>query len=617
MDTSKIESQNDELVLASQPDRRKDMRYLWMLGVVGITMLLLICHISTGWLVRMQTRSILKSDPQMIALLKDLGVKEAPGLDLSSNAVPPKTNSQIDDYAGRLKNAAKYPETLNPNDKAALLHAQVTRIVNIEGLAARYPERRAEIIGHALRYASTGLLRISRSNEAETYLRKPFNSKANDAKTSDPDHDAMEMLEGLARQGEVYDPDNAYFSIMDAVVLFAEKKDKEGLAALHRAASKPIFQDYSFAEADVDLEHREKLNGRQPVFVRTSIYAATLLPHYAQIRSMARLVTYLAAREEEQGNIKAGLAIRRDMMRCSALLRAKSTSTIGSLVGIAMFNTSTFRPGGTLSYGMSQTNWEKLSDNERAVRRIPFFASYLKQHGQESEANWVLREYEAGKTVTGIIDKATNAGVYSALTYLPLFNRWVIATISLYALVSLIALCISIYLLRCLRQEVGPLPTLVAVTICCMATILALMQGALCAMGTLLNVITNLSSSGSEVSPVNLLTVVSGLFAAGWWGKCLFAMLATGLPWLLTIWLAIASRFHRRESPTMFTTLLFKTTAIASLLMVVIYASAVTSTVAEEDRKAAEITRYIQNEGKYYADFVHAEWPPMTTETKE
>src|SRR5205823_5431780 len=96
--------------------------------------------------------------------------------------------------------------------------------------------------------------------------------------------------------------------------LLHTEHDSEALAALHRAAQKPIWQEYYEDEVNGEIKLQAGAFGRTGALDRVGIYAAVLLPQYAQLRSVARLSVVLAIKAEQSGRMGEGIAIREDIM---------------------------------------------------------------------------------------------------------------------------------------------------------------------------------------------------------------------------------------------------------------------------------------------------------------
>lgn len=574
----------------------------WLVGVAALALVSLMVLPTTGWLARLQTKTLVTRSPEVPSLLRDLGVKEAPGIDLTAQS--PKADTGGTDYAAELGRAVVYPTANQDFD------AQLNRLKRIRAVGDRFPEHRKQAISHSLRYFTSGLVRPHRDGEVETYMTgKPFTSQG----APDPRlPEALATFDRIANDGEIADPDNAYFPLMRSIGLFEAHRDTEGLAAVKRAASKSRFDDYAFDEPEAALQRSERAYGHPTAMVRQSIFSATLFPHYASLRGVARLTAYLATKTEAAGHPAEGLAIRSDMMRCAALMRSESHSAIGSLVGIAMFLIQSNRVGGSSFYtGMSEEAWKALSESEKSKRRIELFVTYATANHREDLANRVQTEYAASVTSKEIIKRGTDYGAINGFNT-RLFNRWAVSMIVLTNLLTLLALCGGMLLLRTVKRETGLIPLMVGITICCLATLLASRSEWLPAMAALQNVIANLNGSDSTALSLDLQQGMAALLSAPILGRLIVVTGSVALPWILTIALAINGRKRGQDETSSLVTGLGRSGGALCLTFTLLYATALGFTLREENRQANGIDQATHHEGRYFAQQLHTSWPPLT-----
>ena len=139
-------------------------------------------------------------------------------------------------------------------------------------------------------------------------------------------------------RGKAADPNNAFFDYARAAFLFAVKRDKEALVAIHAGSRKPDFNDYN---ADVQRAYAETL---QAIGVPRceSQYAASAGGisetsfYLARLRSNARMLSHYAQKRCKAGNAAAVQALCADGMKMGAHLRDKGNTFIHALVGIAI-----------------------------------------------------------------------------------------------------------------------------------------------------------------------------------------------------------------------------------------------------------------------------------------
>lgn len=207
--------------------------------------------------------------------------------------------------------------------------------------------------------------------------------------------------------GEQLDPDNAYFPAMAAIAHYALGQDEAAHAALHRAAAKPHWREYFEVEASGRMRRAELLHGPQNSLTETVTLAGILFPQYATLRALARVATFQAMQSEQQGNVAAGLALRRDVARVGAKLQEQSSTLIGNLVGASMVSATEQRPGGAPVLAGEPD--EQQTD---AKRTHAHFVTFLRHQGTRAdEENWE-RYTAAGNVVRTTAQHASLVSVF-------------------------------------------------------------------------------------------------------------------------------------------------------------------------------------------------------------
>lgn len=145
----------------------------------------------------------------------------------------------------------------------------------------------------------------------------------------------LETFMEVAKLGEQLDADNAYFPAMLAVGYLAERRDEEALDALLRASRKARWQDYISDEPESVIHLHTLAFGRQPAHHRMLFHFSVALPHLANLRSAARVASYLAYCADLEGNAGRAAEIRLALVRLGRLMRQQD-ETITTLVGIGI-----------------------------------------------------------------------------------------------------------------------------------------------------------------------------------------------------------------------------------------------------------------------------------------
>src|SRR5258708_7690826 len=212
----------------------------------------------------------------------------------------------------------------------------------VRPLVSRFPDN-AFVLATYMRFACMGQIAVRRPEEALLSADKPSTyAVVNNGMLPKTLADYLRA----ADTGEKLEPDNAYFPWLKCVALFGARRDKEALDTLHRAAGKKRFYEHIDQEVFANWRFTDAAYGDSGAVSRTAATMTTLFPHYAQLRAVTRISTYLAAEKEFNGKRVEGLQIRTDLMNLSALMRLDSNTVIGTLVGAATENIAISRPGG-------------------------------------------------------------------------------------------------------------------------------------------------------------------------------------------------------------------------------------------------------------------------------
>ena len=305
------------------------------------------------------------------------------------------------------------PETRDENDDPVRRNErrQTERqenLLRLQALAKRFPND-ARVPATLLLDATLGTVALRRPDLERMYTPPSKDGKPFKPAATGPSQNLPEMVAAFAdaaAHGETIDPDNAFFPAMSAVACLVQNRDGAAIAALHRAAAKPRFEDYAGTDALTRAKLLAEINGGPlPAPARMAIYASALFPHYAALRGMARDMAVLATQAEERGADSANLQIRQDLSRVGARMRIDSHFAIGSLVGIAITNLASSRFDG------KNFLTDVPSDETKAIR-LTEYITRLNDLGQKPEAVWYLAELEKGAKVKSIIHSGMDRGVF-------------------------------------------------------------------------------------------------------------------------------------------------------------------------------------------------------------
>jgi hypothetical protein len=396
-------------------------RGYWLIGLALGVLLALFLAPATRWLVRqqMETSSLL---PSASAWLSTLGVKDesTPGAVASANR------------AARAY-AARHPNDFPIQMACAIRYGTDTAASGEEGkppsflehlrpLESRFPDS-PSLYANLLRFDTQGTIMLHRV-ESDLLNGDPVRTHYG----SNPKPEQLAEYDRWAAEGERLEPDNAYFPFMRAVGLYAARRDDEALAAIRRAAGRSQWEEHYQDETEGMWRLVEGAYGDRSAISRLAVAAAVLFPHYAALRTAARVATYRAVLAEKEGHAEEGLEIRRDLMRLGGLMRARSRSLIGSLVGMAITDVAAIRPGGSppVRHPSHTGNYESDRKASRQAR-LNEYTAYLRRIGHEEEARRAEDEFRRGEQAR---DSVRN-NPYVELT--PIFNvvGWWAADLSL------------------------------------------------------------------------------------------------------------------------------------------------------------------------------------------
>jgi hypothetical protein len=353
------------------------------------TYLLLALLPASQWLIRYQSKPgfYAESEPGLFACL---------GRPDDDNPIPPDLVAQRQVKLWRQQNlteAAKYPNDYRLQFAAALQSNPAQRIGDntdsrdkakrLWQLRTRFPNE-PSLYASVLRCLTRAGVNTGRDPEQETL----------------PEHgvavpeDKVWFAE-VAAAGETLDPHNAYFPMMRAVTYFAAHQDAEGLAALHRASQKIIWDDYWTEEIEAVEVLRESTHGETGTLARFLHRNEIGYPQLNGCRAATNIAISLAVRKELAGDTGGGWKIRRDVLHCGAQMRNQSHSLTGSWVGTRITENAMSRPGG--EEVPKSVTWKK-----EAQWKENHFRAYANTIGQAKEGAIFLSERAAVQEIREI-----------------------------------------------------------------------------------------------------------------------------------------------------------------------------------------------------------------------
>ncbi|GAB4456417.1 MAG: hypothetical protein OHK0029_14290 [Armatimonadaceae bacterium] len=387
----------------------------WIIGGFGAALLLVVGLAllpQTGWLVRAQLSA---ATGKPLVSFSDTGVRE------ERNTATLRAHP--DDYLVQLAGALQGTPRATVEQDQVVINSTLSEKDRAAQLAALEPRfgSHASLYAHQLRYLTFGSLQLRRVKE-QVQIEVP-NSVGDRYGKNDNQKPAPEDVArfiALANRGAALDPQNGFFPTMLALGYFADHQDVLAHQALHFAAQKPFWNDYAMEEASARLRLITRTHGEVGSVARMAVTAAVLLPHFSQVRAMARLATAQAMAKEEQGDTAAGLQIRRDVSQLGASIRTTSTVTIARLVGVAVTAIASSRPGGAPAMGPEQVP----DGSELIEKRVAAYTTYLKSIGADAEARWYAAEHANALTMRKNITRSIENYEINVLPIYEVMLHW-------------------------------------------------------------------------------------------------------------------------------------------------------------------------------------------------
>lgn len=393
----------------------------------------------TRWLLPLQLR--LLRQPDAIGWLT--GWNMAAGVDDPSSGT----------YEALARAAAHHPNDYRMQIGLARMRgsgseSQAGYSARLRALEKRFPST-PSVYANAVRMADTRIVRLDLEPEPHPVPESETARRMRDS-------EAVALLSDTAA-GARLEPDNAYYPFMSAVALFRLHRDAEALAALERAGHCKEWREYYIDEITGQYALYCEAFGARSAFTRLAVFARVLFPHYANLRSVARVAMVLAGRAEASGDFARGAAIRTSLARCGSLMRVQSTSAIGTLVGCAIIRITSFRLGGVpdesrrAAVGAPSRQLSDERDQVRAARCV----AYLRSHGQGAAASELEHANDQASKVRDIMRKTYINARWErdVLTPVDLCVGWV-SSLTLLAHVLTILVALALFSLGFLSSDV-------------------------------------------------------------------------------------------------------------------------------------------------------------------
>ena len=360
---------------------------LQLVGVtVGVLAALLIWPASR-WIVGAQFGCLVPGRPSGFTWAGGVAGVSLTDWDVEARATHQGSVTLPDDLSIQVADAVTAPPT-------GTLSSDV-KVARLRSLATRFSDR-PSIYANMMRFATLGKVIVHRE---ELNLMDSSGSVHPERAHRQSAPDALAAFDQDAAEGERLDPDNAFFPLLRAAGLFEAHRDSEALAAIHRAAQRPLWIEYYVDELHGKWQLQDKAFGENGAIPRIAIGAATLFPHYSQIRAASQMAVVKAMLAEQAGQLEQGIAIREDLMRCGGLMRTEAPSLIGNLVGSAVALTALQRPAGAALIPAPRADNSHITSVQVRERLVAQYESFLRRAGHSEQSARAHGEAEAATKI--------------------------------------------------------------------------------------------------------------------------------------------------------------------------------------------------------------------------
>lgn len=489
------------------------------------------------------------------------------------------------------------------------------RVKRLRLLIPAFPDH-AGLYAHILRLETARDIGIRRDTEYETYMNGRSSQYTATEDTQPATPDALTNFEHDAVVGEQLDPQNGYFPMMRAIGLFAAHHDDAAVAAVLRAAQKPKWDDYTGEETEAVWRIAKQAFRSRSTVIHAALHASVPLPHFKELRKLARMAAFKAAQMEKAGKMEEGIALRQAGIGCGALVRTFSNTQMGGYYGAEMSEVQWLRPGGAAPIALPG---DMPPDKKNAIRRDAFL-TFLKQSGHEAEAGRAQTQFEAARSARAILDKSADPE-YTPPTRqaFGLTSGWIVGNVLLVNAVEMFLLTVVTMALVRRKRRMAPLmnerrdnPLIPAVTI--VTTLLIFLAVAVqtewgSGFGGLRGVLHTLSYTGGDPdSPARFLEP-PGAFSTAGPLQIAAVLLSITVPIVVLASLILYSL--QRDQELEFTLLrsLPETGAILALTLLLLYLGCNVLTTREEARVEAAVQHNIEAGNRSIAELEGTQWP--------
>ncbi len=298
-------------------------------------------------------------------------------------------------------------------DQPAIAGKQMTEVIShMTQLLQRFPNSPAIIAAIVGRSSQGNLLEI----------RPQYSKEVNRSFNHEPPIDLPEEVR-IRRQFHIanvlkysemgirIDPENAYFHLARAAALFGISEDTLALTEFSNAAKCTIYDDYIGALNDGEYRLINTIYPHTSVLNAAASTSSIVYGHYALFSKACDIALFIAKECERLGVVENGIRIRRDILKIGALLRDKSTTYYGVVVGSRICWKSVLinRPLVLVPDQILNTSEERLARNEvrlaeflRRTGHSDLTAEFKNQFDQCRKSETFIRNLRADLPISSI-----------------------------------------------------------------------------------------------------------------------------------------------------------------------------------------------------------------------
>jgi hypothetical protein len=589
-------------------------------------------------------------------------VSEAPLLNFTKSGdadqIPSATYSK--EFPTQLAFTLTHTKT-EPGNSHSLGREQAVQLWKLRNRFAQEPSLYAAV----LRCLSEAEVSLERNQDQqrllprEVRLRDAQNSEMRRQREVSCSPEMITLFWGAVSEGERLDPDNGFFPMMRAAILFVMHRETEAFTALDKAASARTWNDYSTDEAMGRMKLREMIQGPMGVLAESPYVRYVTYPHLRLLRATARTAVGVTLRgSSSEKRDENAWRVRCNLARLGALMRSESTSNVGTMAGTTITNTAMTRPGGA---EIPEAIF-KSPVAERVQWKSEQFQEYARKRGYRNDAAFFDSEREKPLEIDAIYETAEERGLDSTDRIYRTIMIWAGSSVLIHLVAIVLVLGgIAFGLAKTPRLRAGqalhpairwglavlvtPLPlTLAAILYGDRETILwcfnscfaaSLLLGTLSILrgtekirnllifvatfpATLLLLAIGCSAAIPAVNMLEVLGKVIGLYASEPYGvsksipgSVVIVLSSALLPLLWISGLAIVSWYKKVPISVGIVRGAFRSALSVASLLLLLHCGVVLWTLHEETEGRRELVDMIRHEGRYYARLAGKPWPAL------